>query len=817
MRPELKTLTGGIEVALGARLSFANTPPPFFGRAPALEALKAVAEHVRSAGECRCVTVVGAAGIGKTRLIDEFVRAAVHPSEERPTRVFRSSATNGNTPWSCFTQLLVQRFDVVDALGPEEAKLGVRTQVATLFDDRKVGDILHVLGGLIGLEFPDSPITKALGDSAVDASMPKRAILKSLLEVDVAQGPLCLVLDDLHLAHQQTIDMLHFLVENLRGPVMFVCAARPELLARPEVRPQSPRHSVLHLEPLGEVDTAALIGSLLSPGGLTPMHVVEQAREVTGGNPGRIEETARYYRDRGTLPPPPSGPESALQARIDELGPADRLLLQRAALMGGVFWFGGLVVLDRADRVAPALWNEEDDESRLDITDRLQRLTERDYVMRLPDSTFPGDEEYVFRHRQERERISALTSPTDARKWHRLLADWLDSKPEIRTHEQYLEMLAEQREKSGISDWAARAYLEAAARVRTQHVLKRELGYYEKALALLGEHDYGRRLDALLRTGELLEGLDRAEDALDRYREALMLAFRLDRHASWVPARLAATRLLAKLGLTDESMTHLESQIPPAPEFTIDVVESTSNPAMVAAPEVEVPATAAAPTAAATPREESGSVEVAVPAAAAFLAEDDASQIAAADAGTTNETAPYAFPAAAAYEIAGGEIAAAAAEPPRQPILPREPVTSRGPGPEYAPMSGAVSSSRVTRPDAEDPPSAAYRSEPRIPIVEPVDPLVAAAEPSGPVAKPRGFEDEITAVGKVDLDAITAVGIVHFPPDGPAADPAPLAPIPSPNPSDPGTEATSHGDLTLVPEPGIAMAAAATNGDPHTT
>jgi tetratricopeptide (TPR) repeat protein len=588
MRPELKTLTGGIEVALGPRLPHVNTPPPFFGRAPALDVLKAVAETVRSTHQCRCVTVVGAAGIGKTRLIDEFVQA-IRPSDEHPLRVFRSNALNDGSPWSCFTQLLLQRFDVVDALGPEEAKLGVRTQVAALLDDRKVGDVLHVLGGLLGLEFPDSPITKALGDAALDSSMPKRAILKTLLEIDAAQGALCLVLDDLQLAHEQTIDMLHFLVENLRGPVMFICAARPELLARPEMQPRTSRYSVLHLEPLGEVDTAALIGTLLSPGGLTPMHVVEQAREVTGGNPGRIEETARYYRDRGTLPPPPSGPESVMQARIDELAPADRLLLQRAALIGGVFWFGGLVVLDRADREPPVLWNEEDDESRLDITDRLQRLTELDYVMRLPDSTFPGDEEYVFRHRLERERISALTSPADARKWHRLLADWLDSKPEIRTHEQYLEMLAEQREKAGISDWAARAYLEAAARARAHNVPKRELGYCQKALALLGEHDHGHRLEALLRIGELLERLDRSEDALDRYREALILAFRLDRRTAWVTARLAATRLLAKLGLTDESMTHLESQVPPAPDFTIDVVESTSTPIIVAAEALKPP------------------------------------------------------------------------------------------------------------------------------------------------------------------------------------------------------------------------------------
>ena len=738
MRPELKTLTGGIEVPFGARMQHPNHPPPFFGRAPALENLKRVAEIVRSTKECRCVTVVGAAGIGKTRLIDELVRAVLRPSDDDPIRVFRSTAVDTESPWSCFTQLLLQRFDVVDALGPEEAKLGVRSQVATLLDDRKVGDVLHVLGSLIGLEFPDSPITKALDDVALDSSMPKRAILKSLLEIDAAQGPLCLVLDDLHLAHEQTIDMLHFLVENLRGPVMFICAARPELLARPEVQPQSARYSVLHLEPLGEVDTAALIGTLLSPGGLTPMHVVEQAREVTGGNPGRIEETARYYRDQGTLPPPPSAPESALQARIDELAPADRLLLQRAALIGGVFWFGGLVVLDRADREPPVLWNEEDDESRLDITDRLQRLMERDYVMRLPDSTFPGDEEYVFRHRLERERISALTSPADARKWHRLLADWLDSKQEIRTHEQYLEMLAEQREKSGIADWAARAYLEAAGRARAHNVVKRELSYYEKALTLLGEHDYGRRLEALLRIGELLEGLNRPEDALARYRDALVLAFRLDRRPSWVTARLAATRLLAKLGLTDESMTHLESQIPPAPEWTIDVVESSSDPAMVAAP------------------------------------------------------------------------AAAPAEPPAQPT--ESVMVQGGSWPEpAAPISSAVSSSRVTWPDpTASVPSTALPSSPEPQTSEDAVFLVAGS---------LGDESR-TVPSSPEFDALAVAALIALPPvaipDSAVVEP-PAMPA-SPSPSDPGADATESRQerLDLVPEPGIAMAAAA-DGDSRPT
>src|SRR5262249_17224333 len=160
----------------------------------------------------------------------------------------------------------------------------------------------------------------------------------------------------------------------------------------------------------------------------------------------------------------------------------------------------------------------------------------------VPDSTFPGDHEYVFRHRTERDRLAALTSASDARRWHRLLADWLDSRPETRSHEEYLELLAEQREKAGAYDSAASAYLEAAGESRAHASPKRELAYHEKALRLL-EDGHSRRLVALLRTSELLEYLDRPEAALERYREAATLAFQLNRRRLWEAAQLAMTRL----------------------------------------------------------------------------------------------------------------------------------------------------------------------------------------------------------------------------------------------------------------------------------
>src|SRR5262249_44508226 len=169
----------------------------------------------------------------------------------------------------------------------------------------------------------------------------------------------------------------------------------------------------------------------------------------------------RFYRDKGTLPPPPIGADAAVESRLEQLTQRERVVLQKAAVLGGVFWLGGLIVLDRDGREAPGVWNEGEEPGLAELADCIASLAERDYVLRLSDSTFPGDQEYVFRHRTERERIASWTSAADARRWHRLLADWLDSQPETRSHEEYLDLLADQGYRAGSPESAGAADLEA--------------------------------------------------------------------------------------------------------------------------------------------------------------------------------------------------------------------------------------------------------------------------------------------------------------------------------------------------------------------
>jgi hypothetical protein len=586
MRDTLQTLMGGIESTVGPKLPIDDeVPPPFFGRGQELAVLRRAMAAVRTGGECRAITLIGAQGIGKSRLIDEFSRE-LRQLDDPIIRTFRASGAIGGSNWAAFVQLLTQRFGIVETNDLDEAKSSVRSQVGAVLEDRKVGDVLYLLGDLFDLEFPKSPLTKAFDESSTETTtLLKRAILKNFIEADAAFGPMCWIVDDLHLCHDQTLRMLRFLVEHLKAPVLFVCAARPELLCRADALPNAPGHTTLHLEPLTGLDSAALIGSVLTPEGMTPMHLVEKARQIAGGNPGRIEEVGRYYRDQGTLPPPPEGLEAATNARLEQLTASERLLLQKAATMGGVFWLGGLIVLDRENRDPPELWSADDEQGVRDLSDALTRLADRDYVMRLPDSTFPGDEEYVFRQRAERDRIAALTSVAEASKWHRLLADWLDSQPETRSHEEYLELLGEQREKSGAKDSAASAYLEAAGQARAHASPKRELGYYERALALFGEESRSRRLWALIRAAEMLDKVDREEEALVRYREAAQLAYRLNRRRLWENAHLSASRLAERLAARAEARRDLEA----AEQRIADATALSAEPPIESSPSPEEP------------------------------------------------------------------------------------------------------------------------------------------------------------------------------------------------------------------------------------
>jgi predicted ATPase len=173
---------------------------PLEGRASAMATLDAALGAVEKDRKPRIVTIVGPAGIGKSRLVHEFVVRHRGGSALVP-RVYRGSARDSDAAYGVFARLLRMRFGLTESMDQEAAKALVRQQVAKVTGDRKVGDVVYFLGQFLDLPFEDSPLTRAIGEDPSQARILLSAVFKAFLEADAAHSPMCLVFDDLHAAH----------------------------------------------------------------------------------------------------------------------------------------------------------------------------------------------------------------------------------------------------------------------------------------------------------------------------------------------------------------------------------------------------------------------------------------------------------------------------------------------------------------------------------------------------------------------------------------------------------------------------------------
>jgi tetratricopeptide (TPR) repeat protein len=588
------------------------------GRAGELRELDITLKAVRDDGRSRTVTLIGAAGIGKTRLVRDFL-SKQRGGESGGPRVFRGSSREDGAAYEVFARMLRARFGIVEGMDPEAAKGQIRSQVAAVLEDRKVGDVCFFLGQLLDLEFMDSPLIQAVRGDANQMRLLRRAVIKRFIEADAwhvpqrdtdpdivgapppsetrppkskreaGRNPSVLVFDDLQFAHDESLDLLDHLTDTLDAPVLVLCLARPEMVARRDdwAKHGGTRHKLIELSPLSETDSARVMEELLVPcgeGGAVE-ELVEAACTLAGGNPALLERMVHIFHDMGVIEVRdefaeverwaihparlsavklPLTVEDAIQARIGALAPRERDLLERAAVMGSVFWLGGLLAMARLDVNGPDVWSREAVTDIAEIKAILRELRERDYILTLPDGTFPDDEEYVFKHNLERETLLKLLPRAQARRFHKATADWLSFKPHVRTHEEYMGMLARHQEEAGLVVQAAATYLDAAHLARERYANGKASEYYVKGLGLLRDGAEGsteQQLRALHHFGDVLQVLGRNDEALDCFNEMLARAFRLNLRAKGGAAHGRIGRLFRDTGRLDEARIHLEAAL----------------------------------------------------------------------------------------------------------------------------------------------------------------------------------------------------------------------------------------------------------------
>jgi tetratricopeptide (TPR) repeat protein len=552
---------------------------PLIGRDGELAMLKQAYDSALARGETRVVTLVGPSGIGKSRLAEELVTAL---PESRKPRAYSARVPSEHLSYGVLGRLLRSRFEIGDGLSHEASVLKVRDQVASVLGDRRVSDVCFFLGALMNVPFTDSPFTRAVGDDPSQARSIRRALVRTFVEADAREGPLCLVLDDMQRADEDSLDLLSYLARHVSGPILLVCAARPEFLGRYESWAQAApgRHDVVELGPVSGADSRAIMQSLLSAcEGGPPDRLVEAAVSMAGGNPGLLEQMVRIFHDSGVLqtvsePPDrklwrvdldrlaqaklPLTVEDAISARLSALSASERRLLEHASAMGSVFWLGGLLAISRLDREPPEYWTQAADGDATETERVLGELVQRDYVLRLPESAFSGELEYVFKHNLERERIAQFTPPATCRRYHQTIADWLAQKEHVRSQEEYSGMMARHLEQAGSLTRAAFTYIESGNIARTHYAAKRAHEYYTRGLELLRDDDARYRLDALHNHGDVLVLLGRTDEALAAFRGMLAIAYRLGLKGKGGAAHNRIGRLHRDTGSLDLARTHLE-------------------------------------------------------------------------------------------------------------------------------------------------------------------------------------------------------------------------------------------------------------------
>ncbi|HEX7148993.1 MAG TPA: AAA family ATPase, partial [Actinomycetota bacterium] len=515
---------------------------PLVGRLAELQLFDWVFQRAVSTSTCHLLTVLGPAGVGKSRL----VAAAVDALDNDATVLYGqcSPDAEGSSFWPV-AEIVRRAAEIKTADSPDQAE----AKLVELMQDPDSERVADRLGRLIGLRA--EPVTS---EDAVWA-------VRRFLEVLAERDPLVVVIDDLHWAQPALLDLVEQVVALAReAPILLVAVARPELLEqRPGWSGGRLNASTMLLEPLAAEESATLLEHLAGEATLPP-DATDRITRTAEGNPLFLEELLAMLIEEGRLrrdgqrwvandlaaASTPPTIQALLAARLDRLAGEERALLDRASVMGQAF-----------DRAAVLALTPEP--ARAEADAHLLALVRKELLRPAP-APLGGRDGFQFRHQLVRDAAyDSLPKQTRA-ELHERYADWLAGAFATRGGEVgevlgwHLERAYRFLTELGPADdhgrrvaAAGAAQLAAAGHTATgRGDLPAAANLLERAIALLPVTDQAR-LQLLTDLGEVLVlnvETDRAERVLD---DALAAAERTGDQG------LAAHATLGKLELRLDS------------------------------------------------------------------------------------------------------------------------------------------------------------------------------------------------------------------------------------------------------------------------
>lgn len=480
---------------------------PLVGRAAEIARIEALADGVLRERRAAAATVVGPAGIGKSRLLHALerrlagrfavVRGAGIPYDEAAPFAAAAGVIRGlcGAPEDAPPAVLRARLRaLLERLDGQAAGFDLDVMPIDALLSGEVGgpalvDQLDALAALCGLD-PEA------GAAPPDpAALP--GALRLLVEAASTEAPLAVMIEDVHWLPDVGRAVVDALVGQIEDhPVLVVSTGRPALAEQVGHWFERPRHTRVDLGPLSEREAEAVLRETLAG---APGEVVATLLARAEGNPLFLRELA-LARQAGDDGAPPPTIEAVMQARLDRLPPFEREVLRAAAVLGRTFWRQGVErLLGRPDGVDGAL----------------AALERRRFVQSQPPSELPGQAQWRFNHALMVEVVYHGLAGRARAAWHGRAALWLSD--EVDAGPDRWARIAGHRAAAGDHARAAEAWLQAAERARQTSAAAEARRAWRAALteddAAGGALDAEVRAEAELQLADLERGAGDLEAA----------------------------------------------------------------------------------------------------------------------------------------------------------------------------------------------------------------------------------------------------------------------------------------------------------------
>jgi class 3 adenylate cyclase/tetratricopeptide (TPR) repeat protein len=534
---------------------------PMVGREQELALLTSHFDLAREERRCRLVTLLADAGVGKSRLNDEFLQTVDGQAQVLRGRCL--SYGEGITFWP-LTEAVRQAAVIAEDDPPDVA----RSKVASLAGgDDAIADRVAAAMGISVEQFAIDELFWGI---------------RKLLESLARHRQLVILFDDVHWAATTFLELLEHLVDSVRdAPILLLCPARHELLEQRPTWGERPYTQRLLLEPLTAADTERIVENLLGQAGIA---APARARIAAGaeGNPLFVEQLLSMLIDDGLLrfeggcwsaasdlaelSVPPTI-QALLAARLDALVPEERAVVEPAAVIGHVF------AQDAVADLSP-------DAVRADVPSHLEKLTDKHFVR--PDLSAVDEVRFRFDHVLIREAAYSGMLKRARATLHERFVEWADRVNRERDREiEFEEILGYHLEQAHrylgelgplddhgreLGERAAVRLASAGRRAFARGDMPAAANLLGRAAALFAEDDR-RRLgllpslgESLMETGEFARGQELLEVAVERATSAGDTTLAADARVTLLMARRRSTEDLD--AWSGEVVQHLGQLIP---------------------------------------------------------------------------------------------------------------------------------------------------------------------------------------------------------------------------------------------------------------